>query len=852
MFSQHKDTNGMLRIILLAWAFAFGLGPAYAADRTSSYGTPPAAETYRFFGFDPAKAKDGVITVKEGPDLELIKRNDYFGYTPEEIEKTFHHVITLKYDFNGFDPESVKPPPAPGIHPRVLFGPEDLPSLRDKLKNTDPGRKIMAAIKKELNKHIRTPDSATTKGYRALIKGDTSVDIHKNISIAYGAAYEAFRCLIEDDAEGGKEVARAITTIAEIDQAAFEGSIRKYKKENPDALQIDFRLTSKHTSQNGVLGLMYDWAYPWMTKQQRDTVRKSISVASSNMTLIGAQTLRTPRTSGSNWISWTSRLVTLLAAIEGEAGYDPGSYERVVYALKWFYALSIFPDGESMEGWGKQFMMAELAYILARRGEPIIALQNVVRGPFENFWLHALNPWGSTNGTGPFTFYDSQGGTGNNIASIVDVLVYKRLYPKNPYIDFIFRNAVGEDYGRYESRVNLRHHFSTYTGFCMAIFAARYGESKAWDEALTDVTKDMPLTFYGSDTGTMITRSCWKKDALYLYFLPKNIMGGHKYADRGHFNVYAEGRHWGVYHVMRQVREAYWPMNRSTVLIDGEGGSLAPGKSIAYNDQPLSTFAACDLKITYDYISNYLLPAEDRNNIVQLPHSYNDFRLTRSDRPTWDMPIEQRPDWLTSRKPGPIRDRPHPTHYWTKRPIPMQKAFRTVGMVRGPHPYILVIDDIRKDSNVRTYQWGMTLANDVVLSRTDMDADKASFRADATLGEQDKTAAESRHLLCRMVRAEGLSGKTPEVIKVVSKNPPQPDKILPKLVFTARTSDPRFICLITGENKNHPAPTTRWNASNSELTIQWSDQKDIVILKENNAGRTIPVVKRDGKIVGGL
>ncbi|MCP4782673.1 MAG: hypothetical protein GY903_27120 [Fuerstiella sp.] len=48
-----------------------------------------------------------------------------------------------------------------------------------------------------------------------------------------------------------------------------------------------------------------------------------------------------------------------------------------------------------------------------------------------------------------------------------------------------------------------------------------------------------------------------------------------------------------------------------------------------------------------------------------------------------------------------------------------------------------------------------------------------------------------------------------------------------------------------------PAPSTSWNASGTELTIQWSDQEDIVILDENNAGRTIPVVKRDGKTIGG-
>ena len=78
----------------------------------------PSPSVYRFFGFAPREAKGGVISVQEGPDLDLIEQNDYFGYTPEEIAERFHHTITLNYDFRGFDPQSVQAPPPPGVHPR--------------------------------------------------------------------------------------------------------------------------------------------------------------------------------------------------------------------------------------------------------------------------------------------------------------------------------------------------------------------------------------------------------------------------------------------------------------------------------------------------------------------------------------------------------------------------------------------------------------------------------------------------------------------------------------------------------------------------------------------------------------
>ncbi|VGO16220.1 hypothetical protein PDESU_04811 [Pontiella desulfatans] len=815
--------------------------------------SPPLDSFYRFFGFDPREALDGVITVQEGPDLDMIERNDFFGYTPEELAEQFHHTITLNYDFRGFDPQSVQAPPRPGVHPRVLFGPDELPALREKLKNTVPGQKAMAAIKKELDSNIRKEGSDTTQGYQDLIAGKTDVPIHKNITIAYAAAYEAFRCLVEDDEIAGREVAKAITTIARIDQAVFEESIAEFKAKNPDAERIDFRLTTKHSSHNGILGLMYDWAYGWMDDQQRQTVREAIALASSNMTLQGAQTLRTPRTSGSNWISWTARLVTLCAAIEGEPGYDATSYDHSVNALKWFFALSVLPEGESMEGWGKQFLMAELGYIMARRGEPILALQNVKQSTFRQFWLHALNPWGRSGNEdhygGPFTFYDSQGGTDNNIQSMSDVLVYKKLYPEDPYIDFIYRNAVGEDYKKFDDRVNLRHHFSTYTGFCMAIFAATFDESKTWDQARDNITLDAPLSYYGSDTGTMITRSGWDNDALYLYSLNRNITGGHRYADRGHFNVYADGRHWGIYQKMRQVREAYWPMNRSVVLVDGLGPSIAPGKSIRFNDQPLATFAAGDYKITYDYSSNYLFPSTDRDSIVALPYSYNDFRLTPSDRPTWSMPIEQRPDWYTSRKPKPIGARPGPTSYWTQRSVPMKKAFRTTGLVRGTHSYILIVDDIQKDDTEREYQWGMTVAEDVEIHQTRSGSSRIAFHADAVLKEKERSVEESRFLLVRMLRADGLQGD-PAILDVVSKNPPQKNTIIPKLTFTARATAPNFITLIAAVDAPDEAPTTSWNPDQTELTIEWGSQKDVVVFQPDRSGRRVFTIHRGGSMIG--
>lgn len=808
------------------------------------------SEKTKLHDLDFRSLKNTLLSQTDKADLEMIRRNDYFGYTEEEIQKHFSHSITHRYDFSHFNPSKVKKVPKPGIHPRVLFNPEEVPEIRKRLFETKPGIKIYSSIKKEIKNNLFNKGNKTSEGYQALIQGDTSVPIHKNISIAYGTLYEAFRCLIDDDETAGKEVAKAITTIAKIDQEVIIKAKQAYKSKNPKARRYDFRVTAKAHSQNGTLGLMYDWAYKWMDDKQRNIVREAIVTASKDMTLQGSETLRTPRSNSSNWISWTARLVCLITAIEGEEGYDLETYRRTVESMKWFFSLSIFPEGETMEGWGKQFLMAELAYIMARRGEIFFARENI-RNVFRKYFTHALNPWGRNEEktsyySGPFTFYDSQGGTDTKIPSLPDVLVYKNLFPTDPAIDFIYRNSVGKNYKVIGSRVNFRHHFSTFDGFCKAIFAINYDESKSWNEAHKELTKEASLTYFSEDTGNMITRSSWDPKALYLKYLTRSIPGGHKYADRGHFSVYSQGRYWGIYAKMRQVIEAYWPKNRSTILIDNQGVSIAPGACLNHIDSEFSSFTVSDFKVSYDYLHNYTHRPErkDKKKSVMLPYTFNDFRIKPSDRPSWSLTHDMRPHWYDSlKKPYNQRMGGSNSAGWRKRDIPMKKAFRTAGMVRGYHPYILILDDIQKDNQIRNYEWGMTLANDVELNSTS--------NKDALLSEKGLSPDKSRFLLVRMLNVDGLD-KSASIKNITSKNPPQKDTVIPKLVFNAKSKDPRFLTLICSVPSPNILPITKWSNDHSTLTIQIGKQVDTLRFKQLDSGRRIFSIERNGNIITNL
>jgi hypothetical protein len=806
-------------------------------------------------------------------DMEMVHRNDNFGYTAEEIKKLFSQPLEIDLDTTGEATDRIKPPPAPFVHPRILFGPEDLSEIRARLAQSKAGKLEMTAIRTNIAHFVTGPNAVFAQDYQRLIDGDETVDAFSGgvqaskLNLTYNLMYEAFRCLIDNDTANGKRVAAAITTLAKIDQRAIDANIEKARKGrkpgDPDSSN-DFRVVAQGPTQEGTLGLMYDFAYNWMTPQQQDIVRQACSRASKGMTNLGCQTLYGQTTNSSNWITWSARLIFPTLAIEGEPGYDPSTYARCVYAYRGVVTRGIFAGGEAYEGMGKFFTFNEHMMAMARRGENLLTATHL-RDAFHSYFVASLNPWGMAD-----TFYDSLGGTNDHVSRTADILAYKYLFPNDPAVDYVYRNNIKPDYSTFAEPVNTRHPFLATEALVTALYAQDYNESISNDEAREQLTKGMPLTYFSDDTCNMITRSSWRPDALYLNYLNRAVRGGHQYSDRGHFSIYANGRYWGIYRKMRQVDDQYLARNRSLILIDGEGSTLAPGKCIAFADTPLASFAVSDLKPTYDYIANGLFPQKDRGKIILLPFSDNYFRLHPSPLPWMDLLVDGGPDWYTSRKPNlwgldngqtSKNNLPPPSDLWHQAAIPVQKAFRTAGMVRGAHPYVLVVDDIQKDDQIRDYSWGLTIADDVILGASAHDADPSHYRLDVMLDEDPSTTAQkldeqneifdpshSRHMMIRVLDGANVDPEQPAQIETITDtNGAMKPISFPKLCIHSKSADPHFKMLFVPFTTGQTLPTTSWNADRTVVTIRWPDQSDTVNFTSVSGGRTGIEVIRDGQ-----
>lgn len=192
-------------------------------------------------------------------DWKVAESKNYWGYSREEVEKYFSHPVTEPEDRTGLDLARVSPPPKPGVHPRLLLQPEDLPDLRRRLKETVPGRLAMDSLRAALAGGIKKNQPL----WEELSQGRTPPGAEKVGDLAHLVTHELLRCLIDDDAEGGRRAATVATEVAKAIQTDLRQHREQLATKNPESTR-DFQALA-YTLRWGMIGLSYDFGYAWFT-----------------------------------------------------------------------------------------------------------------------------------------------------------------------------------------------------------------------------------------------------------------------------------------------------------------------------------------------------------------------------------------------------------------------------------------------------------------------------------------------------------------------------------------------------------------------------------------------------------
>ncbi len=793
----------------------------------------------------------------------------------------------LKFDFRGM--RKVQQVPAPGVHPRILCTPGDLPDIRRRLRETRAGQEawknllcysnLLRGVYDPNADYARSPTPIMNNGvpsrvpltrmgvmsrnevararYDALINGDLGKEAGPLWNVF---ALEAFRCWIEDDAAAARNLAAAVCTALKIDQARRASLLEE--KPAPVTQPV-----------SGIqLAYVYDFLHGYLNEEQRRAIHAELA----NGTWIHDNygTFNEATTSRSNWATFSYWLIQVLA-IEGEPGFNDLKVRGMYRGWRNLLTYGWFPSGATFEGEGKNQLGMDGILAFAMRSEAY-GFKNLAGHPHllayaREFIPKSLNP--TRDG---FIKYDLLGGARAK-PPIHDLVGLKYLFPNDKIIDWAYRYAVGDNYENVPNRAENGVYDAALGGgylnplLYFLIFATDF------DPANNDPAAfKLSNTFFCGERALMMTRSGWEKTALMLNLHVRQASTGHPFADRNSIMVAGAGRVWSP--IAGWGADADKNINNSVVVIDDQPqANFIAGRLVDFWDEPLATFAVGDAKYAWDWSWKALDPRgrggiytidDVRNNRVRLdggwelePHSVNDFSFLKRDFDYLNRPLGEQPSWNLVK--GAIRPVGRQPNY------PVQRAFRTAGLVRGTHPYALVVDDIQKDEQNRTYTWYLTLEPDVqivsmnrrnaremdlILTGDDPDQNSPSGSEQIPLPPVRAASATvpkgQPMLLLRFLDYRGeIFTEGTKALTILEDPLPEKPKSgtvrIRRLAVPVQAVSPEFKVLVYPYRQGEAVPETQWNEESVVMRIE--GQEDQIEFLSREDGRTPVRISREGK-----
>ncbi len=760
-----------------------------------------------------------------------------------------------KVPFSGEGVRSVGKVPPPGVHPRIFFSPEDLPAMRKRVAEDRGAREAWLNILAWSNALKLTYDESAEYALPDRANGSFRirgrfVDLHRiggydpnredyfSILAEGGrpktyektspaeffkpAATEAFRCLMDEDAEGAKRLAAATVTAVKLEQERRAREDKPVKDGHPPR-------PSTSRSAACALGYIYDFIYNWMTPEQQDFIRKELVTLSAWADNYG--TFNNAEASRSNWATFSYWVFDLMA-IEGEPGFNDLKFLGLYRGWRNFYTYGFFDSGAAYEAEGKLLFGLDAAVAFDRIGHKY-GLEPLTHHPLPRRYYSDFSALAMLPTRDSFAVFDILGGMGGGFTTPQDLVIAKYLYPEDKTIDFVYRAMVGDEY----ERLPVSLHFHWHQAITSAIFATAYNPEIAPENLAT------PLTFFCGQRGLMMTRSSWDKDATMLTMQVRGASGGHPYRDRNGIMMSGKGRTWVT---IPGKDIGGWAMN--TVLIDGsEQNASTPARVVDFSDQKEATFLTGDAKYSWDWVWRSAgknkqggpVRAEDVKgaNVAigtewsLVDQTFNDFAWTKKENPVFNRPLKMQASWIGM--DGVL------TPMIRQVNTPVLRSFRTAGVVRGAHPYVLVVDDIERDGLPARYDWNLTLPGDVVEVKRNPGE---GAEGDIILAGKNSVDSEgfllpnSPALLIRPIDVSGERMKW-------SLGEREKQNILS---LSTRATAPDFKVLLYAFRQGEPLPEVARHSSGRMFAVRFPGQEDIVETTVGATGKTNVTVTRDG------
>jgi hypothetical protein len=712
----------------------------------------------------PEKFADPDIATKYIPTLAQQGRmTDHIKVTPEQWALLNGPVTPWptapksSYDFTGFNAKLLgSGVPPPGVYPRLLFSPEDVPMLAQRVKSSKLGQMSLIEMDYLFKKSWWDPNTSDGRIFDKLASGDSTgleLDAPPDASpMAYGHMFKgqkagifsshiayipecltamALYCLLTNDDEHGRKAAAAISTyykvreplldeINAISDSEFGSSL---KRADGTIVPMNGNGSTTHwrTVQGVIahmnLGLSLDFSGKWMTAGEKDTMRRVIAKACYGRRSYGQDA--PVRFRDVNWVGWDLPQFIANQEIEGLEGFDPEVAESGVETVRSFCDWGIDENGVVYESNGKtpgSFQFITISMIAsARRGENFFGHPHWRKLLTGQIQMTSPNGVVTVNSGTQYVPYSRQPLS----FQFTDEL--KAFFPQDRRPDYLLERAklYGglKDEGMREWMIDdfnpaafkktvatlprLRLPSLTYPGFVHGVL---YDTDF---EPTTRADLDLPISFSDPVHGVFSSYSDRSTNAAWINLLvrPDHYLGaGHHHADAGMFHFSALGVDWFTQSSLSgQFSGKYYNL----VQVDGHSEPESiPGVSLGWNaaakylGTTLNSYAtAGTADLTYAYSYTWMTQPQARwdasnaNMGWELDPSPDILKIFAG-----TARYKIREWWANSNFSNFIATSRAPFN-------PMQYVFRTAGLVRGKHPYGFIVDDVKKDTVSHLYQW---------------------------------------------------------------------------------------------------------------------------------------------------
>ena len=740
-------------------------------------------------------------------------------------------VVDEQHELGGFAQGRLYHVPLPGQHPRLLFSREDIPRILRQLDSTETGRRLKSDMlnRGEVDKQKAQP--WMTDAYAVLVSGNMGnfqkIWDRKDNPHAKGPPgaacsplpallfYRGFSALLLGDEARGKENAAAVSTYARWLRPLVEDAS---KKPGADNYWLQVRGV---VGDFGGLAFLYDFSQPHMTSAQAEEMQEILKLCMEGRYGHGSD-LPPP------WRNWNHIGMALYfpfyeLVLEGEKKPDSRVVARMREVARDYIHYGITALGSGKEGMGYQTLgmshLSVLGLALANRGDNLFTMARF-RRMFDRWMVYAMQPYGREWTT------SGDLGTFPPVAPLLQLA--KFFYPQDPRVALVA--------GQSPEVIRLDNMVPE-LGLLQLLVPAELGaDAKAGRRP--EFPDRLPLSQYDPDRGVLYARSDRTPDALSLQFQARNdtTYPSHDHADRGAFTLSALGRSWSV-PSLRETSSQY----NSVITVDGvgQGYFATPARWIDVKESPDGVTATVDTKYCYDWrwMKSSFLATDDqlaREPFLDWVREPRDRLLARTPRDQWERdPSPAVRDYFEPWMAGDPRMWTAEDSWILRTPYnPVRKSFRSLAMVRGKHPFVVIADDIRKDDAERLYEWRMILPMEV-----EAHSIKGSDILLGPVGPKHATKGGQVASYKDVGKPEAEPGDPMLLVRVLGMERPAMSEVTPvptvetieflkyddvhqftgrslgmgrRLVLPSRSKEPRYRVLLYPYRSGEPLPETKW------------------------------------------